>query len=135
MAKCTTTEEDSNDGRGCTCPTRSELPDSPKKWQGASPAKLEELINNHYSVCPSVCLSVCPSVRLSIRPSIRPSVCLSVCPSFRLSVCPSIHPSIRPSVCPSNRLSVRPSPPSHINASIHIGQEIWCLPYAGFFLF
>ena len=48
-AKCTASESDDDDGRGCDCPARVEAPDPPAFRPGASSAELERLIKEHYA--------------------------------------------------------------------------------------
>ena len=46
---------------------------------------------------------------------------------------PFVRPYVRPFVRTSGHPSVRPPPPNFFGIVTSIGQEIWFLPYAGFF--
>ena len=63
MAKCTATEDDKDNGRGCNCPTRLEAPDPPKFRRNASSAELEDIIRKHYA---SSAFNTCEMQRLPV---------------------------------------------------------------------
>ena len=81
------------------------------------------------SKCPSVRLSVCPTVRLCVCSLLR----------YRLTVFLPPLPEVGFPICleirnPWGKVMERSGPPSYgIGATIRIGREMLCLPYAGFF--
>ena len=69
VAKCTATDNEDNDGRGCDCPARTEVPEPPRWQPKVSPRELEEIIKNPYA---SSALNTCKRQKLPVMENAPP---------------------------------------------------------------
>ena len=63
VAKCTATEDDKDDGRGCNCPTRVEAVDPLAYHRNASQEELEAINRKHYA---SLAFNTCERQKLPV---------------------------------------------------------------------